>query len=535
MDFCAGSHWGRFEITGRAAAGGMAEIYGARLAGPAGFLKEAALKRLKPELADDAEARRLFRREAALSSCLAHPAFPQVFDFQERDGELVLTMEFIQGTTLRRLMDGLFRKTAASPQGNGSIPALPIPLPWLAAHLARQTALALAYLWDEARSADGRLLRLVHRDISPQNLLISQGGAVRLIDMGIARSAAEPPEPGPIRGKPIYMSPEQICGLPVDTRSDLFSLGIVLYETALGLPRPLFEADTDERIREAVLRRRIVPPARFDPAFPPDLQNVVLKLLEREPADRIQTPEELAERLDQMLTRRHSARELTAAWARLVREITSVEQPASRRADSAGISIGSSEERQAKAAFPCDSRCKTVGARPLPAAHRTQARAARRKTPLHLWENRAVPGQRPDWRPLSSGESGARRMMRQPGPRRTLRPPRQAEGRLLPVLHVPLLRGASTFRQLFQSISPHWPPLGSRTAMAVTWAAAMAVTLLTLWSLSSSLEKAPNQTAAAEASSNAARQAERTPQAVIVPMPGDKKSGGPLSFEPPPS
>ncbi|MGE0791021.1 MAG: serine/threonine protein kinase [Sandaracinaceae bacterium] len=222
---------GPYRIEHRLAAGGMAEVFVARRLGPHGFKKRVALKRILPQHARDAEFVGMFIDEARLAARLEHPGIVQVFDFGEHGGALFMAMELVEGTTVGRLLRTIAAHRETVPLG----PAL---------HIAHEAACALAYA-HELTDDDGNPLRLVHRDVSPANLLIDRRGRVKLTDFGIARcrTTTQRTDDGHIRGKLGYMSPEQVVGEEVDAKSDIFTLGVVLAE--LMIAEPLFAAGAD--------------------------------------------------------------------------------------------------------------------------------------------------------------------------------------------------------------------------------------------------------------------------------------------------
>jgi hypothetical protein len=216
--------FGPYTIEERLATGGMAEVYVARRSGPHGFYKRVALKRILPQYARDPDFVAMFIDEATLAARLDHPNIVQVFDFGELAGELFLTMELVVGSNVSRL------SRALTTRGH------PLPLD-LALHIVSQTAHALAYA-HRARDDLGSPLNVVHRDVSPANILLSHAGYVKLSDFGIARMAGAEPrtDDGQVRGKLGYMSPEQVTGRQLDGRSDVFTLSAVFAEMLIGTP-----------------------------------------------------------------------------------------------------------------------------------------------------------------------------------------------------------------------------------------------------------------------------------------------------------
>jgi serine/threonine protein kinase len=320
VELLVGDRLGKYEVLGRLAAGGMAEVYLARSLGHGGFAKTVALKRMLPELASEAGFREMFMQEAAVAARLNHPHIVQIFDFSEDAGELYLAMEFVHGVTLRTLQ----RDSLGRPASEG----LRIP-PLLAAHLARCVARALAYAW-QVPDERGEPLHLIHRDVSPHNILLSYEGDAKLADFGIARPAGRLTSAGMLKGKLLYMAPEQLLGQPLDARCDLFALGIVLYEAAMNLRKPLFDAGTEEGVKRAILERHLVPPGRMDPGFPRSLSQVIMKALERDRQKRFASAAELADALGEVIHREAKEpqdHDLVAFMRRLYGEPRSIRTP----------------------------------------------------------------------------------------------------------------------------------------------------------------------------------------------------------------
>lgn len=235
---------GPYLIEERLATGGMAEVFVAKRLGPHGFFKRVALKRILPQFARDPDFVSMFVDEARLAARLEHPNVVQVFDFGELNGDLFLAMELVVGTNVNRLL------RTVSTRGES------VPLE-TALHILAQTAHALAYA-HRARGDDGKPLGIVHRDVSPANLLLTHTGHVKLSDFGIARMSGKDnrTDDGHVRGKLGYMSPEQVMGKELDGRSDVFTLTTVFAEMLLA--EPLFGTGSDLdvliRIRDSDLR-----------------------------------------------------------------------------------------------------------------------------------------------------------------------------------------------------------------------------------------------------------------------------------------
>ena len=264
---------GPYVIERRLGGGGMAEVFLASVVGEAGFSRPVAIKRVLPGFGDRPEFATLFISEAKLSARLRHPNIVSVLDFQ-RDPEhgLFLVMELVEGKDLDQLL---------------STGLLPVSL---ALTIAAEMLRGLGYAHHPPRRDDD-ILGLVHRDVSPQNVLLSWEGEVKVSDFGIAKSreAAQAAASVMIKGKPAYMSPEQADGRALDGRSDLFAVGVVMWQMLTG--QLLFQGSTTQQVLAAVLRSSIPPPTTLRPDVPHDVCAVVMKLLERDPAQRYATAE----------------------------------------------------------------------------------------------------------------------------------------------------------------------------------------------------------------------------------------------------
>jgi serine/threonine-protein kinase len=272
--------YGRYLLLERIAVGGMAEVWlAAERDAPD---RRWAVKRLLPTLADDRTFVEMFLDEARLGAQLQHPGIVPVVDLGRVGESWYLCMELVAGLDLRRLLSRLRRDGDRLPVG-------------LACWIALRAAEALDHA-HRARDAAGRPLEVVHRDLSPANVLLGWDGSVRLIDFGIARAALRAHREDPVlRGKFAYLSPEQVRGLPVDRRADVFSLGAVLHELLTG--ERLFGGPTDLAVMERVRSAEAAPPSRANPGVPPALDALVLRALAREPADRFPWAADLGEAL----------------------------------------------------------------------------------------------------------------------------------------------------------------------------------------------------------------------------------------------
>jgi serine/threonine protein kinase len=278
------SFGGRYTLIRRLAVGGMAEIYLARQAAMAGFEKEVVIKRLRQELADDPRIVEMFIDEAKIGAQLNHPNIVHVYDVDEHDGIPYIAMEYIVGEELNELC----RRGIAHDR------FLPIEH---AVELMRQAAAGMGY-FHAKRTSEGATLDIVHLDISPSNLLVTQDGFLKVIDFGIARYRGQQARHDVLPGKLSYMSPEQAARKPVDHRSDIFSLGIVLYEITVG--KRLFRGPAQEVV-ERLSEAQVEPPTFARRNFPPALESIVMRTLERHPEDRYQSAYDLADDLESFL------------------------------------------------------------------------------------------------------------------------------------------------------------------------------------------------------------------------------------------
>ena len=285
-----GDTLGRYEIIERVAVGGMAEIYLGRVRGTNGFDKLVAVKRVLPHIAMDQSFLEMFIAEARLAATLRHSNIADVFDVGEANGSYFFAMEFIHGQDVRSIRYEASERKQKVP---------------IEVSLAITSGIASALAYTHSRvGPNGAPLKLVHRDVSPSNILVSYDGAVKLVDFGIARAetntAATRTRTGQLRGKIPYMSPEQCRAKQLDGRTDLFSLGTVLYELTTG-ERPFDgkgEFDTLERIVHGTMR----PPSEIDPMYPKALEAIVMKMLANKRSDRYQTAEQLLADLEHVQT-----------------------------------------------------------------------------------------------------------------------------------------------------------------------------------------------------------------------------------------
>ena len=275
---------GRYELLFRIASGGMAEVFAARVRGEAGFQKLVALKRMLPTLADDEEFVSMFLDEARVAANISSPNCVQTLDLgRDKDGALFIVMELVVGVTLSRIVKEAKKARGAVPVG-------------MAVELIAQAAEGL-HAAHEAHTPDGQALEIVHRDVSPQNILVGVDGRARLTDFGVARAVLRmtKTDAGRIKGKFAYCSPEQLKFDAVDRRSDVFSLGVVAWEAFAG--QRLFVADHPLAIMERVQSMPVPDLTQVRERVPKEVSDVVLWALSRNPDERPPTAYDFAENL----------------------------------------------------------------------------------------------------------------------------------------------------------------------------------------------------------------------------------------------
>ena len=273
---------GKYEILELLAVGGMAEILLARSIGIEGFVKHVVIKRILPQFASEERFVSMFADEARLAACLQHQNIAQVYDIGVDGGEYFFAMEYVHGQDVGTVL----REVTSRGQRLPLAEALTI---------AAGIASGLAYA-HERNGPDGQPLGVVHRDISPSNVLVSYEGGIKLVDFGIARASIRSTETrtGAVKGKLSYMSPEQCLGEELNHRSDIFSLGVVLYELTTSARMFRYKADdSDYLVMNRIVTGKVVPPTDHLSNYPPALQAIVLKAVAREPAERYQSAREL--------------------------------------------------------------------------------------------------------------------------------------------------------------------------------------------------------------------------------------------------
>lgn len=312
---------GRYALYGEIASGGMATVHFGRLLGPVGFSRTVAIKRLHPQFAKDPEFVSMFLDEARVAARIQHPNVVATLDVVALQGELFLVMEYVQGESLARIQRNLrHRHDRLPPRMVGSI-ATNLLFGLHAAH--------------EAKSERGEPLGIVHRDVSPQNVLVGIDGVSRVLDFGVAKAAGriQVTREGQVKGKLAYMPPEQLAGGAIDRRADVYAAAVLTWEALTG--KRLFDGDNQSVILAQVLTAEVEPPSRHCPGLPPGVDEVVMRGLARNPDVRFATAHEMAVALEETLGMESPRRvgeligglaaETLAAKAAQVKEIESLD------------------------------------------------------------------------------------------------------------------------------------------------------------------------------------------------------------------
>lgn len=293
------TRYGRFVLMERIGHGGMAEVFRAVPEGLSDWRRMFAIKRLRPEKAQSPALVKMFSEEARLATMLSHPNIVETYDFSHQDGTYYLTMEHLDGKDLSAMMRMLRRRRRALP-------------PHLAAYVAVEIARALDHM-HRVRTVTGQVLGIVHRDVTPSNIMLLWTGEVKLLDFGIARATAESERRARdlentaemeasddgVQGKLSYLPPEHVLAQPVDARSDLFTLCVVLWEMLTG--ERLFLAQADFETLRQILERPIPAPSSVRPEVPRSLDEIVAKGLRRDPNLRWSSAAELSAALSAFL------------------------------------------------------------------------------------------------------------------------------------------------------------------------------------------------------------------------------------------
>jgi serine/threonine-protein kinase len=274
---------GRYALHEKIASGGMASVHLARLLGPIGFARTVAIKRMHPQLADDPTFVSMFLDEARLAARISHPNVVATLDVVQTDGELFLVMEYVRGESLGRLIKTAVQRGERIPPAMASTIMVGVLHGLHAAH--------------EATNDQGEPLGLVHRDVSPHNVLVGIDGIARVLDFGVAKASGriQTTSEGQLKGKLGYMAPEQVRG-DVSRRTDVYAASVTFWETLTGAR--LFKGDNEAQILDGVLKGATVPPSKHVPNLPGALDDVVMRGLSLDPAARFATAREMARALE---------------------------------------------------------------------------------------------------------------------------------------------------------------------------------------------------------------------------------------------
>ena len=297
----------RYTITERVDQGGMAEVFRGVAESLQGFKKSVAIKRILPSLTKNKKFVSMFLDEAKLSLHLQHANIVHVFDIGVADSAYFIVMEYVDGCNLKSLLEYFRRRQKRLAVAH-------------AIYIMIEVCKGLAYAHDVMDPESGRALGIVHRDISPPNILISKMGEVKLVDFGLAKatSQAEITDPGVVKGKFSYLSPEAASGLEVNSRADIFAVGILLWEMISG--KRLFYGETDYQTVELVRQAKVPSLQALNPEVDGDLEGIVRRALARDPRDRFQHAADLGEALSQYLFSR-GMKVTSRDIARLVRDV----------------------------------------------------------------------------------------------------------------------------------------------------------------------------------------------------------------------
>src|SRR6478752_6324944 len=276
----------RYRITERVAAGGMAEVFRGVAESMRGFKKNIAIKRILPALTKNKKFVAMFLDEARLSLSLQHANIVQVFDIGHTDDTYFIVMEYVDGVDLKALLEWRRRMGKRLPMA-------------VSLNIATEICKGLSYAHELLSFETGRPLGIVHRDVSPPNVLISRQGEVKVVDFGLAKATSqiETTDPGVVKGKMSYLSPEAARGEEVDASADIFAVGILLYEMLTG--KRLFYGETDYQTVELVRNAKIPPVKSQNPQVEPELEDIVRKALAKRKEDRYQNATDIQDALAQ--------------------------------------------------------------------------------------------------------------------------------------------------------------------------------------------------------------------------------------------
>ncbi len=284
-----GTHLGRYELLLAIAKGGMARVWAARQHGQRGFSKTVAIKTILPHLAEEPEFERMFLDEARIAAMIHHPNVCEIYELGEEGKVLYLAMEWVNGESLVHILRSSGKMAPMEPR--------------LCARIIAD-ACAGIHAAHNLTDDEGRPLGVVHRDVSPHNILVGADGTVKVADFGVAKALGQMHSAtiaGQVKGKIAYMSPEQIAGTVSDRRVDIFAMGVVLYEASTG--RRPFTGEGDPQVMHAIMSGRYTLPSRIIRGYSPDLEQIVVTALSADPARRYPTAERMRAALEEYLVR----------------------------------------------------------------------------------------------------------------------------------------------------------------------------------------------------------------------------------------
>jgi len=346
----------RYRLTEKIGTGGMAEVFRAVGEGPEGFERPFVVKRIHPHLCDAPEFVRMFVDEAKISARLIHPNIIQVFEFAQQEGRYYIVMEPVEGIDMGWLRRQVERRRELLPTT-------------FVAEVGRQACRGLDFA-HTLTDQDGKPLGIVHRDVTPPNIMAAWNGTVKMLDFGIARAAqalrTNQTDPGMVKGKMSYVAPELLEGKTADARSDVFSLGAVLHELLTG--RQLFAGETDLETLKQVTQMPIPAPSALNPGVKPALDRVILRALERDPDKRYRSAGEMGDDLEDLVLRKsYSPR----ALARTTRELFSRQDAVSGRHQALEVPIAIGREDSSVVVEDHTRRPGTPPRLPASPSHRT--------------------------------------------------------------------------------------------------------------------------------------------------------------------
>ena len=278
---------GRYELLAELGSGGMAEVFLARMMGPADFHKWIAIKRVHPHMAKHPQFIDMFLDEARIAASIQHPNVASVFDLGDDDGEYFLAMEYLHGENLAVVMQRAAEEVGRVPYA-------------LATYIIARAAEGLHHS-HQTKDRRGRPIDLIHRDVSPQNIFVTYDGQIKLTDFGIAKAAGRltDTKTGGMKGKSAYMAPEQALGQDIDRRVDIFSLGVVLWELTVG--QRLFKAKTEAQSLMRITGGNTPTPSSVLPGYPPALEAIVMRALNRDRLKRYESAGQMGDDLTRLL------------------------------------------------------------------------------------------------------------------------------------------------------------------------------------------------------------------------------------------